>query len=160
MDTLQKYKDKPLYEVPEHYFDQLQLDVMQRVKKEIKQQISFKKWASTISAAASIVLIVALSCFIIFHKNINTNFYVHEEHPILEDSMITIDHHYLSEATEFIITNDTTEQTTSPEPLFPKAPSVAANETIVYLAVDFYVDDFVTDNFYDTMYELESYYDY
>jgi len=160
MDTLHQYKEKPLYEVPDHYFEQLQHDVMLRVKKEIKQQISFKKWTSAISAAASIVLIIALSCFIFINKNTNTNFYVHEDIPLHENSIITLDSNHLAEATELNITNDTAEQTITSEPLSPKVPLVAVNETIVYLAVDFYVDDFVTDNFYDTMYELESYYDY
>jgi len=160
MDTLHQYKENPLYEVPEHYFDQLQHEVMQRVNKEIKQQLSFKKWTSVISAAASIVLIIALSCFILLNKNTNTNFYVHEDIPPFEDSIITLDYNYLADATELTTPTDTPDPIITSDPLFPKNPLVAANETIVYLAVDFYVDDVVTDNFFDTMYELESYYDY
>ena len=160
MDILHQYKESPLYEVPDHYFEQLQHDVMQCVKKEIKQQASFKKWTSSISAAASIVLIIVLSCFIFLNKDTNTNFYVHEEIQLLEDLIITLDSSHLAEATELAIINDTAEQIVAIQPLSPKAPLVVANTTIVYLAVDFYVDDFVTDNFYDTMYELESYYDY
>ena len=154
MDTLQDYRDKPLYEVPEDYFEQLQHNVMQHVKKEIRQQISFRKRASAISAAASIVLIFALSCFIFLNKNPKTKFYVHEDIPTSEDSIITLDSNYLAEVTELFANTDTTD------PLSSDLPLIAENETIVYLAVDHYVDDFLTENFYDTMYDLESYYDY
>ncbi|MCL2247467.1 MAG: hypothetical protein FWC10_10250 [Lentimicrobiaceae bacterium] len=165
MDTLQKYREKPLYEVPEHYFEQLQYDVMQRVKKEEKQRLTFRRWTSAISAAASVVLIVALSCFIFLNKDVNEHFYVHEELPQLEDSTISLDANHLAEVTEHI-SKDTAEsvapESSQPptQPLSPKAPLVADKETIVYLAVDCYVDDFETENFYNTMDELDCYYDY
>jgi hypothetical protein len=159
MDTLQKYKEKPLYEVPEDFFEQFQHDVMQRVAKEEKRQKTHKQWISAISIAASISIIMALSYFIFLNRTTDDHFYVHEEIALPEDSIISLDANHLAEATERIDFIDTAieEVTTTPKPLSPKPPSV---ETIVYRAVDFYVDDFETDNFYETMYELECYYDY
>jgi len=153
MDTLHKYKDKPLYEVPEHFFEQFQHEVMQRVTRKKIQ----KQWFSTISVAASIALIFALSYFIFLNKNTNEHFYVHEDMPLPEDSIISFNTNHLAEVTEPIITPHE-ETPTNPEPLSTKAPLVA--ETIVYRAVDFYVDDFETDIFFDLIYELECYYDY
>jgi len=160
MDTLQPYKDKPLFEVPEHYFEQLQQDVMQRVKKETKSQKIKKQWFSAISVAASIALILALSYFIFLNRDSEPHFYVHEEILPSEDSIISLDSNSIAEAIEMIATNDTAEQIITSKPLFSKAPLVPVNETIVYRAVDYYVDDFLTENFYETMYDLESYFDY
>jgi hypothetical protein len=159
MDTLNKYKDKPLYEVPEHFFEQFQQDVIQRVAKEEKRQKTRKQWLSAVSVAASFTLIMALSYYIFLNRNTEQHFYVHEDTQLPEDSIISLESNHLAEATE-LITIDTAEQLTLEEPLSPKAPSVAEKETIVYRAVDFYVDDYATDNFYETMYELECYYDY
>jgi hypothetical protein len=159
MDTLHKYKEKPLYEVPEYFFEQFQHDVMQRIIKEKKLQEVRKHWISIISVAASITLIIALSCFIFLNRNTKEHFYVHEniQHP--EDSVITLDSNHFAEVTEHI-THHLPEQTPSEKPLSPKVTLVAENETIVYRAVDYYVDDFETENFYNTMYELECYYEY
>ncbi|MCL1850046.1 MAG: hypothetical protein FWF70_01355 [Bacteroidetes bacterium] len=159
MDTLQKYKEKPLYEVPEHFFEQFQHEVMQRIEKEEKQHKTRKQWISAISVAASIAIIVALSCFIFLNRNTEEHFYVHEEIQLPEDSIITLDANHLAEAPE-LIHNNTTEQIIPEKSLSPKVPLVAENETIVYRAVDYYVDDVETENFYDTMYELECYYEY
>ena len=159
MDTLQQYKDKPLYEVPDHFFEQFQHNVMQRVAKETKRQKIRKQWISAISIAASFTIILALSYFIFLNKNTDEHFYVHEEIALPEDSIISLDVSYLVEANELI--DNIIEDSTFLEPLSPKAPLVAAEkETIVYRAVDYYVDDYETDNFYETMYDLECYYDY
>jgi len=159
MDTLQQYKDKPLYEVPDHFFEQLQHDIMQRVITEEKQQKTFKKWISVASVAASIALIVALSVFLFVNRSDNEHFYVHEEIAQPEDSIISLDVNHLAEVTE-IMDNVIEIEPTILEPVAPKAPSVAEKETIVYRAVDYYVDDYETDNFCETMYDLECYYDY
>jgi flagellar basal body-associated protein FliL len=146
-----------LYEVPEHFFEQFQHDVMQRVTKEEKRRKTQKQWISTISVAASIALIMALSYFIFLNKDTNNHFYVHEELPHLEDSIISLDSNHLAEATERI-------ENVPAEVIIPAKDPVVKNETpaetIVYRAVDYYVDDYATENFYDTMYELECYYDY
>ena len=160
MDTLQQYKDKPLYEVPDHFFEQFQHNVMQRVAKETKRQKMRKQWISAISIAASFTIILALSYFIFLNKNTDEHFYVHEEIALPEDSIISLDVSYLVEANE-LIDNIIEENPILPEPLSSKVPLVAVEkETIVYRAVDYYVDDYETDNFYETMYDLECYYDY
>ena len=156
MDTLQKYKDKPLYEVPEHFFEQLQHDIMQRVANEKKQQKTFKKWISVASAAASFALIVSLSVFLFVNRSNNEHFYVYEEVVFPEDSIISLDVNYLVEVNE-PIHNLAEDVIVINEPLAKNEPPV---ETIVYRAVDYYVDDYETDNFYETMYDLECYYDY
>jgi len=157
MDTLQKYKNTPLFEVPEHYFEQLQYDVMQRVKKEVKQQNSKKQWISAVSVAASFAIIITLSFFLFVNRNTNEHFYVHEEITNPEDSNFTSDSNQLAEITEHPIVTPT-ESVAPQKPLFSKAPLVA--ETIVYRAVDYYLDDFTTDSFCEVMYDLECYYDY
>jgi hypothetical protein len=158
MKKKKKYKDKPLYEVPDCYFEQLQRDVMQRVVKEEKR--TPKKWISAVSVAASISIIFALSYFLYLNRNTDEHFYVHEEMPLPDNSIISLDSSYLAEATECIIIDTITEEIpTTPKPLSPKAPLVE-KETIVYRAVDFYVDDYEINNFCETMYELECYYDY
>ena len=159
MDTLQKYKDKPLYEVPDHFYEQFQHDVIQRVANESKRQKMRKQWISVISAAASVTIVFVLSYFIFLNKDTDEHFYVHEELALPEDSMISLDSNHLAEATK-IVDSAIEEAPIFIEPLSPKAPLVAEKETIVYRAVDYYVDDFETDNFCETMYELECYYDY
>jgi hypothetical protein len=154
MDTLKKYKDKPLFEVPEKYFEQFQHDVIQRVMKEEKRHNTLKKWRSAVSIAASVAIIFILSFYIFLNRNINEPFYVHQEIPP-EESVLTIDSIHLAEVTELAI--EIPNQST-PKPLSPKPPVVA--ETIVYRAVDYYLDDYEIDSFFDTMYDLECYYDY
>jgi len=156
MDTLQKYKEKPLYEVPEHYFEQLQYDVMQRVAKDEKHNKKQKQWISSISVAASIAIIVALSYFIFLNKNTNEHFYVLQEIPLQEDSVISLEINHLAEATELFIT--TPEEVIAAQNPVPK--NETSVETIAFRAVDYYVDDFETENFYNTIYDLECYYDY
>ena len=157
MDTLQKYKNKPLFEVPEHYFEQLQYNVMQRVKKEVKSQNSKKQWISAISVAASFAIIITLSFFLFVNRNTNEHFYVHEEIINSEDSILASNSNLLAEVTEHAIVIPT-ELIAPQKPLSSNAPLVA--ETIVYRAVDFYLDDFTTDSFCEMMYDLECYYDY
>ena len=149
MDTLEKNKDKPLFEVPEHYFEQLQHNVMQRVAREEKRQKLQKKWISAISVAASLAIIVALSVYLITNSNPNDHFYVHEEIAQPEDTILTLDTNYLAESTEIVV-NEFMETNEAP----------AAKETIVYRAVDFYVDDYEIDSFCEVMYDLECYFDY
>ena len=156
MDTLQQYKDKPLYEVPDHFFEQFQHNVMQRVAKETKRQKMRKQWISAISIAASFTIILALSYFIFLNKNTDEHFYVHEEIALPEDSIISLDVNHLAEVNEPFI-NLSEDIDVINEPLHKNETSV---ETIVYRAVDYYVDDYETDNFYETMYDLECYYDY
>ena len=155
MDTLQKYKNSPLYEVPDCYFEQFQHDVMQRVAKEERPQKRFGKWISTISAAASIALIVMLSFFLFVNRNTNKPFYVHEDIKPQDDTILSLELNPLAEVSEpFIETTLASKETlSSNEP-------VTTKETIVYRAVDFYIDDYETNNFCDMMYDLECYYDY
>ena len=157
MDTLQKYKDKPLFEVPEHYFEQLQYDVMQRVKKEEKQRKFKKQWISAVSVAASFAIIVTLSFYVFVNKDTNEHFYVHEEVFTPENLILSSDSNQLAEVTEHTILIPV-ESAEMPKPLSSKTPLVA--ETIVYRAVDFYLDDFTTDSFCEVMYDLECFYDY
>jgi hypothetical protein len=160
MDTLQKYKEIPLFEVPEHYFESFQHDVIQRIIKEEKRRNTTKRWISAVSIAASIAIIFMLSFYIFLNRNSNEPFYVHQEINQPEDSILTLDSNHFAEATE--LANDIPlESVESPKPLSPKAPLVAAEkETIVYRAVDYYLDDYTADSFFETMYELECYYDY
>ena len=151
MNTLENNKSKPLFEVPEHYFEKLQHDVMQRISQEEKRQKLSKKWISAVSAAASIAIIVALSVYLIVNRNSNEHFYVHEETIQSEDTVTTLDSNHLAETKEVNVT-ETHETLSSHVP--------AGNETIVYRAVDFYVDDYEVYNFCETMYELECFYDY
>jgi hypothetical protein len=158
MDTLQHYKDKPLYEVPEHYFEQFQHDVMQRVTKVEKQQKTFRKWISAASVAASIALIVTLSVFLFVNRNDNEHFYVYQEIALPEDSILSFDSNQLADAN--INVEDSIEAAELSETSFLKDPPVDAKETIVYRAVDYYIDDYDTNNFCEAMYDLECYYDY
>ena len=157
MDTLQKYKDKSLFEVPEQYFEQLQLDVMQRVAKEEKRKKATKKWISAMSVAASIALIVMFSYFLFVNRDFDEHFYVYQEVIASEDTILTLDSNHLAEASEIIVTEIIEVKEKTKTLSSPTAPVV---ETIVYRAVDFYVSDYELDNFYDTMYELEFFYDY
>jgi len=84
------------------------------------------------------------------------NIYVHEEIALPEDSIISLDVNHLAEVNEPFI-NLSEDIDVINEPLHKNETSV---ETIVYRAVDYYVDDYETDNFYETMYDLECYYDY
>ncbi|MCL2434986.1 MAG: hypothetical protein FWD09_02460 [Lentimicrobiaceae bacterium] len=149
MDTLEKNKDKPLFEVPEHYFEQLQHNVMQHVAKEERRQKWQKKWISAAAVAASLAVIVTLSVYLITNSNPNDHFYVHEEIAQPEDSILTLDTNHLAENTEIIV-NEFIETNETP----------VAKETIVYRAVDFYVDDYEIDSFCEVMYDLECYFDY
>jgi len=147
MDILQKNKDKPLFEIPDHYFEKMQYDVMQSIVKENKRKAVIKKWISVVSVAASFALIVMLSIYLIVNRNTDEHFYVFEEIAPLEDTILTLKSNHLAEnieifGNEFVETNET--------PV----------ETIVYLVVDFYVDDYETDKFYEVMYDLEFDYDY
>ena len=157
MNTLQKYKDTPLYDVPEHYFEQLQNDVIQRVNKEKIFRKNAKKWISAVSVAASIAIILTLSFYIFVNEDTNKHFYAQEDIPLNEETILTIDSNQLAEAEEIIIENNA-ETLEIPKPLSPKAPLVA--ETIVYRAVDYYLDDYTIDSFCEVMYDLECYYDY
>jgi hypothetical protein len=161
MDTLQKYKEKPLYEVPEHFFEQLQNNVMHRVAQVEKQQKTFRKWISAISVAASFAIIVTLSVFLFFNRDTNPHFYVHEDITQHEDSIFSFDSNPLAAAPN-IIADASEESFDTQEPVSAK-PSVSENdakESIVYRAVDYYIDDYETNNFYEAMYDLECYYDY
>jgi len=158
MDTLQKYKNKPLYEVPDSYFEQLQQDVMQRIKIEKKQKITTKKWISAISVAASIAIIITLTIYVFDNRNANEHFYVLDEIHAQQDSILTIENNQLAEAQEFtleipVVPNALLNPATS------KSPEITT-ETIVYRAVDFYLDDYTVDSFCEIMYELECFYDY
>ena len=159
MNTLQKYREKPLYEVPEQYFEQLQHDVMQRVVRKENQQKTIRKWISGISVAASITLIFILSYFIFENRKTDDHFYAHEETKIHEDSILTSFSCHLSENME-ISDNDSIELIEKKETTLPQKKYAAQSETIAYRAVDFYVDDFETNNFCEVMYDLECYYDY
>ena len=157
MSTLQKYKDIPLYDVPEHYFEQLQYDVMQHVKKEEIKQKNTKKWFSAVSVAASFTIIVTLSFFIFVKRDNKEHFYVHEDIPQPEETVLSLESNQLAEAKEIIVENNTEAEQT-PKPLSTKVPLVA--ETIVYRAVDYYLDDYTIDSFCEVMYDLECFYDY
>jgi len=160
MDTLKKYKDKPLYEVPENFFEKFQQDVMQRVTWEEKRRKIQKKWISAVSIAASFALIIALSYFIFLNRDTNNHFYVHEKLPLPEDSIILLETNQLADATEVIIM-DTGEIIATKESVsYQTSKTPVVEETIVYRAVDYYIDDIETENFYETMYDLECYYDY
>jgi len=154
MNTFQKYKDIPLFEVPDHYFENMQRNVMRSIAKECKRKTAIKKWVSVASVAASFALIVMFSIYLIVNRNPNEHFYVFEEIAPSKDLTQTLDSNHLAEATEIVV-NEFLE--VQPETLFLKAPLV---ETIVYRVVDFYVDDYETDNFYEVMYDLEFDYDY
>ncbi|MCL2290492.1 MAG: hypothetical protein FWC34_07305 [Bacteroidetes bacterium] len=158
MNTLENNKNKPLFDVPEHYFEQLQHNVMQRAMKEEKQQKKSKKWISATSAAASIAIIVVLSVYLIVNRDPNEHFYVLEGVIQSEDTLITLDSNCLAEVREVTV-KELTEVKREPETLSSKAPLVA-KETIVYRAVDFYVDDYEVYNFCEVMYDLECFYDY
>ena len=155
MNTLENNKKKPLFEVPDHYFEQMQHDVMQKVMKEGKRQKTYKKWFSAISAAASIAIIVVLSVYIFTNRNTEEHFYVYEETTHPEDTLIPLNSNHLAE-----VVNELTEEI--PKILSSQTPLIAANnnETIVYRAVDFYVDVYDIYNFCEVMYDLECYYDY
>jgi hypothetical protein len=161
MDTIQNHKNKPLFEVPESYFGQLQHDVMQRITQDGKQTYISKKWFSAISVAASIALIFLLSYFLFVNKNLDEHFYVHQEILPPEDEMNVYDSIHLAEAGEVFV-NELLEANRDTETFLSNAPSVAGvdKETIVYSAVDFYVDENVTSNFCEVMYDLECYFDY
>jgi ABC-type phosphate transport system auxiliary subunit len=163
-NTLHKYKDKPFYEVPEDFFEQFQQDVMQRVAHEAKRQKKQRQWISVVSVAASIALIMVLSYFIFLNKDGEQHFYVHEDLLQSENLTTTLDTNCLAEATEHIHTNTaainpTQEIAPSPKSL-PHKTQAVETETIAYRAVDYYVDDVQTEAYYETMYELECYYDY
>jgi len=155
MDTLQKYKDKSLFEVPEHYFERLQQGVIQRIMMEEKMQKMQKRWISIISVAASITLIVMLSYFLFENRNFDEHFYVSEEiiHP--QETVISHNPNHFAESVDIHV-NEATEIKEK------KTETIVANakETIVYRAVDFYVDDYETYSFCEVMYDLECYYDY
>ena len=161
MDTLQKYKEKPLYEVPDSFFQQFQHEVMQRVKMEEKERTgSYKKWISAASIAASVVMISMLSYFLIENRNLNEPFYVHEDIVKPETPISTFDSTHFAE-TKIIIPDkpiESVEKTPSVAPIETNVTLV--KETIVYRAVDYYIDDYETNQFCETMYDLECYYDY
>lgn len=152
MNTLQNHKNTSLFDVPEHYFEQLQRDVMQRVAKEEKNQRKTKKWISAISIAASLSLVFILSHFLFVNRNFEEHFYVHQENMPNENTITPQDSNQLAE-----VIIDSTENNENLESSSLQAPLV---ETIVYRAVDFYVDDYETSNFCEVMYELECYFDY
>jgi len=152
MDTLQKNKDKSLYDVPNSYFEQLQQNVIQRVKNETSRQKTIKQSISAVSVAASVAIIVTLSFYIFLNKNANEHFYTHEE-ITQEVSVSNIDFKQIAEAPKVV-----SEFSSEPKLSISNAPIVA--ETIVYRAVDYYLDDYTTDNFCEIMYELECYYEY
>ena len=162
MDTLQKYKEKPLYEVPDSFFQQFEREVIQRVKMEEKERASsYRKWISAASIAASVVMIGLLSYFLIENRNPNEPFYVHEEMVKPETPVSNFDSTYVAE-TKIVIPDkpvDSVEKT----PLVAPVETTASNptkETIVYRAVDYYIDDYETIQFCETIYDLECYYDY
>jgi len=159
MNTLQKHKNKSLYEVPDSYFEQLQQDVIQRITIEKKQQITTKKWIPAVSVAASIAIMVALSFYLFVNQDINEHFYVHEEITQPEDSILSFETNPLAEAQEMTVEIPVETAAVPQKPAPSKSPELPT-ETIVYRAVDYYLDDFTTDSFCEIMYELECYYDY
>jgi len=155
MDILQEYKGKPLYEVPENYFEQFSNDIINRVNKE-KQLKKTKKWISVISVAASLTGIVFLSNFIFVNQNTDEHFYVQANTPSDKSTLL--------QDSDYVIKNDDKSDlkedvSNIKEPIEINQSSVN-KETIVYRAVDFYVDDYETNNFCEVMYELECDYDY
>ena len=156
MDTLHKYKNKPLYEVPDDYFEQLQQNVMQHITKEHRRTKTAKRWFSAVSVAASIAIIVTLTFYVFVNKDVNEHFYVHEDITQSEEIFSNLYSNQLAEAKEFSIATPV-ESVESLKPL-SKVPLVA--ETIAYRAVDYYLDDYTTDSFCEVMYDLECYYDY
>jgi len=160
MDTLQKYKEKPLYDVPDSFFQQFEREVMQRVKMEEKERTSsYKKWISAASIAASVVLIGMLSYFLIENRNPNEPFYVHEVIAKPETPVLHFDSTYVAENKK-VITDKPLESVEKIPSVAPVETNVAVKETIVYRAVDYYIDDYETSLFCETMYDLECYYDY
>jgi hypothetical protein len=160
MDTLQKYKEKPLYDVPDSFFQQFEREVMQRVKMEEKERTSsYKKWISAASIAASVVLIGMLSYFLIENRNPNEPFYVHEEIAKPDNPVLHFDSTYVAE-TKQVIPDKPLESVEKTPSVVPVETNVAVKETIVYRAVDYYIDDYETSLFCETMYDLECYYDY
>ena len=163
-NTLHKYKDKPIYEVPEDFFEQFQHDVMQRVAHEAKRQKKQRQWISAVSAAASVAIIMELSYFIFLNKDGEQHFYVHEDLPQSENLTTALDTSSLAEASELIHTNtaaiNPTQEIAPKTKSIPQTNPTVETETIAYRAVDYYVDDVQTETYYETMYELECYYDY
>jgi len=158
MDTLPKYKNKSLFEVPDSYFEKLQHDVMQRITIEKKQKTTTKKWISAVSVAASIAIIITLTFFVFDNRDSNEHFYVHEEINLPEDSILTLETNQLVEIQELPV-KIPVESASPQNPALSKSPE-PASETIVYRAVDYYLDDFTVDSFCEIMYELECFYDY
>jgi len=158
MDTLQKYKNHALFEVPEQYFEQFQQEVMQRVKQEKQQKITIKKWFSVVSVAASISIIIVLSFYVFVNKDTSEHFYVHEEiiHP--GDSILSFETNQLAEAQEMTV--EIPVEAAVPQKITSSKSPELTGETIVYRAVDYYLDDFTVDSFCEIMYDLECYYDY
>jgi len=156
MNTLQKYKNHDLFEVPEHYFEHFQQDVMQRVKHDKQQKLTTKKWISAVSVAASIAVIITLTFFIFDNRNVDEHFYVHEE--TTQPSILSLENNQLAEVKEqtFEIPDTPALQTNTSSSKSPEPTT----ETIVYRAVDYYLDDFTTDSFCEVMYDLECSYDY
>jgi len=159
MDRLHKYKNQPLYDVPEHYFEQFQFDVMQRVKMEKSELKNSKKWISLVGVAASIVIIIGLSIFLFLNRDANEHFYVHEDVIQSDNSIQTLDSNCLAEAME-LAENSSVASIETTDNFIANAPLAAQKETIVYRAVDYYLDDYTTDNFCEVMYDLECFYDY
>jgi hypothetical protein len=153
MDILQKYREEPLFDVPEHYFERLQYDVMQRVNKIQKQRYRAKAWISAVSIAASISLIIVLSVYLFVNRSAIDPFYAQEETFLIEDTYSL----NLADAIDIPVVK-TTETISTTRPLSYNANSKP--ETIAYVAVDYYLDETAIDNFYKIMYDLECYYDY
>ena len=164
MNTLQNHKEKPLFEVPEHFFEQFQNDVMQKVKREEKELKIRRKWISAISIAASFTIIFMLSYFLFINRNTEEHFYVYQVITQPEEDVLTLDSNFLADVNDSPITSPMIDTDTSYPILSNNKTSTnnqtVAAETIVYNAVDFYVDDYQIDNFCDVMCELECYYDY
>jgi len=154
MNTLQNYKNKPLFEVPEQYFEQFHKEVMQRVAKENRRQNITKKWISAVSIAASFALIVGLSLFLFLNRNINDSFYVHEDNIQQDKGLLCQDSSFLAEVTNVVVENPDESVKTI------ESPKTSSVETIVYHAVDYYLEDYTTDSFCEAMYDLECFYDY
>jgi len=154
MDTLQKHKNEPLFDVPEHYFNELQYDVMQRIAKEGKRRSFYRKWMASVSIAASFALIFLLSYFIFVNRSFENNFYAFEEINPQENTPFLEEANYFVETIENIVEipcENTAKTKTQPQ---------TTTETIFYSAVEFYVDDYTTSNFCEVMFDLECYFDY
>ena len=166
MNSLQNHKDKPLFEVPEHFFEQFQNDVMQKVMQEERKQKSSRKWISAMSIAASFTIIFMLSYFLFINRNTDEHFYVYQEITQPKEEILTTDSNFLAEfydnnsITSPIIDTDTSSPIHSNNKTSSTNNQSVSAETIVYNAVDFYVDDYQIDNFCDVMCELDCYYDY